>query len=383
MTSTPTRPDWDIFCSVVDNFGDIGVCWRLARQLATEHGLRVRLWVDDLDSFKLLCPQVDPTQSSQYVQAIEVRRWPAPLPVLTPARVVLEGFACRIPKAFVEDMAHLSPPPLWINLDYLSAEAWVPGCHTLPSPHARLPLVKYFFFPGFAADTGGLLHESDLRTRRRQFAASATLQNDWWRELGGAAPRAGTLLVSLFAYENTAIGDLLHAWEVSGQAICCLVPLSRTLPTIAAYARRPLAACDVLRRGALEIRILPFVEQRRYDLLLWLCDLNFVRGEDSFVRAQWAARPLVWQIYPQQEAAHLVKLDAFLALYCAALPPATVAVLRRFSRAWNAGSIETADWQQLAAHLPRLHEHALRWEAQLAQQDDLASRLVSFSASRL
>jgi hypothetical protein len=21
---------WDIFCRVIDNFGDIGVCWRLA-----------------------------------------------------------------------------------------------------------------------------------------------------------------------------------------------------------------------------------------------------------------------------------------------------------------------------------------------------------------
>ena len=27
------RVTWDIFCSVVDNFGDIGVTWRLARQL--------------------------------------------------------------------------------------------------------------------------------------------------------------------------------------------------------------------------------------------------------------------------------------------------------------------------------------------------------------
>jgi uncharacterized repeat protein (TIGR03837 family) len=89
--------------------------------------------------------------------------------------------------------------------------------------------------------------------------------------------------------------------------------LSRPLPALDAYAGRSLGSGDIIRRGRLEVRILPFVEQDRYDCLLWLCDLNFVRGEDSFVRAQWAARPLVWQIYPQQEAAHLIKLDAFLA----------------------------------------------------------------------
>ena len=52
----PARPSlsWDIFCTVVDNYGDIGVCWRLARQLAAEHGFAVRLWVDDLASFARL-----------------------------------------------------------------------------------------------------------------------------------------------------------------------------------------------------------------------------------------------------------------------------------------------------------------------------------------
>ncbi|MBY0444112.1 MAG: elongation factor P maturation arginine rhamnosyltransferase EarP, partial [Burkholderiales bacterium] len=37
---------WDIFCRVIDNYGDIGVCWRLARQLSFEHGFAVRLMVD-------------------------------------------------------------------------------------------------------------------------------------------------------------------------------------------------------------------------------------------------------------------------------------------------------------------------------------------------
>ncbi len=374
-----SRPDWDVFCQVIDNFGDIGVCWRLSRQLASEYGLRVRLWVDDLDRFALLCPLLEPTCSMQCLQGIEVRRWESTVPEVTPARIVLETFACRIPESFVDSMTQLSPPPVWINLDYLSAEAWVPGCHTLPSPHPRLPLVKYFFFPGFTADSGGLLRERDLCARREQFVASADLQRDWWRELGCAAPAAGTLLCSLFAYENLAISELLHAWEASERPICCLLPASQVLPAIAKHAGRPLAVGDVWQRGALEMRVLPFVEQRLYDQLLWLCDLNFVRGEDSFVRAQWAARPLVWQLYPQQDGAHLAKLEAFLALYGAALPPDCRAALRSFSMAWNVGGSETACWQPLAASLPTLRQHARRWAAQLAEQDDLLSRLLHFA----
>ncbi|WP_313954044.1 elongation factor P maturation arginine rhamnosyltransferase EarP [Accumulibacter sp.] len=387
------RPDWDIFCHVIDNFGDIAVCWRLARQLAGERNVRVRLWVDRLETFTLLCAQVDPTLSSQEVQGIEVRRWEIPFPALEPAAVVLETFACRIPEPFVEAMARQSPRPLWINLDYLSAEQWVAGFHALPSPHPRLALDKFFFFPGFTADTGGLLREADLLARRQEFAGSAGLQADFWRQSGLPAPAAGTLLASLFAYENPAIGDLLALWEASAVPVCCMAPLSRTRSAIESYAGRSLRAGDVLRRGALEIRILPFLEEGLYDRLLWLCDLNFVRGEDSFVRAQWAARPLVWHIYPQEEAAHVAKLDAFLGIYCAGLSAAAATALCEFWHAWNGGRVkggringgrvEKAHWQELAAALPTLRKHALQWQKELARQEDLSSRLATFARSKL
>ena len=377
------RPDWDVFCRVIDNFGDIGVCWRLARQLAGDFALHVRLWVDDFDSFRLLCPELDPGLSIQVLQGVEIHCWETCFTPVVPARVVVEGFACHLPETFVEHMAHLSPRPVWINLDYLSAEEWVSGCHLLPSPHPRLPLIKYFFFPGFAVDTGGLLRESTLRARRLQFTGSAELRSAWWRELGSTAPPASALLVSVFGYDNPALGDLLRAWEISERPICCLMPLSRPLPVLDAFAGRSLGSGDIIRRGSLEVRVLPFVEQDRYDCLLWLCDLNFVRGEDSFVRAQWAARPLVWHIYPQQAAAHLTKLDAFLAIYCAQLPQASSVVLRDFWHAWNAGRIETMAWGKLVAALPQLREHALRWDAELSLQEDLLGRLVRFSCSRL
>ncbi|WP_300319274.1 elongation factor P maturation arginine rhamnosyltransferase EarP [Accumulibacter sp.] len=383
VSTTAGGADWDVFCRIIDNFGDIGVCWRLARQLASEHHLRVRLWVDELATFRLLCPQVDPTRAVQELQGIEVRLWEKRLPAVTPAAVVVETFACRIPEPFVERMAKRSPRPVWINLDYLSAEAWVPTCHTLPSPQPQLPLEKFFFFPGFTADTGGLLRERDLLERRRQFVDNAGMHDAFWRRTGFTRPPVGHLLVSLFAYDNAVIGDLLAIWADAGVPLCCLAPLSQTLPAIRRFAGRALEAGDTFRRGTLEVRVLPFLRQEHYDQLLWLCDVNFIRGEDSFVRAQWAARPLVWHIYPQQEGVHIGKLDAFLAIYCADLPAASALALRQFWHAWNVGRIETSVWQALAANLPTLREHAIRWQDGLAQQDDLSRRLVNFAGSKL
>mgnify|MGYP000116605647 FL=1 len=130
----------DIFCTVIDNFGDIGVCWRLARQLRHEFGLSVRLWVDDLESFRYLCPEVLPDLLEQDCRGVEVRKWCEPAPVIEPHDLVIEAFACDPPETFVAAMAGKLPRPIWINLEYLSAENWVEGCHGLASPHPRLQI---------------------------------------------------------------------------------------------------------------------------------------------------------------------------------------------------------------------------------------------------
>jgi uncharacterized repeat protein (TIGR03837 family) len=121
--------------------------------------------------------------------------------------------------------------------------------------------------------------------------------------------------------------------------------------------------------------------------LLWACDFNFVRGEDSFVRAQWAARPFVWNAYPQTENAHALKQDAFLARFCDDLAPEPAAALGSFSRAWNGsgdGELNVgALWPALVAARPALDEHARTWAEALAAQADLASALVKFVSDRV
>ncbi len=385
VPSAPFAAPWDIFCSVVDNFGDIGICWRLARQLVAEHDLQVRLWVDDLAAFRAIAPVIDPALDLQQAQGVEVRRWTTPFPAaVEPAAVVIEALCAVLPDSYQEAMARRATPPLWLKLEYLSAEPWVTGCHGLASPHPRLPLTKHFFFPGFTAATGGLLRERALAAQRDAFQADPAAQAEFWRGLGLAPKRADELRLSLFGYGSADLGGLLALWEAAERPVTCLVPDGLLARQAAAHfglsAARP---GDRYGRGALAMAVLPLLEQERYDCLLWGCDLNFVRGEDSFVRAQWAGRPLVWQPYRQEEATHAVKLEAFLALYTAGLEEATAGPLRDFWRAWNREAGVAAAWAPFAARLDGLAAHAARWWDRQSALDDLATRLVLFCTKPL
>lgn len=370
---------WDIYCTVVDNFGDIGVCWRLARQLHDEFARTVRLWVDDLESFRRINPTINPALSVQSSHGVEVRHWQAPLPDVEPADVVIEAFACELPQQVIDAMARQAHKPLWINLEYLSAEDWVEGCHALASPHPRLPLVKYFFFPGFTRQTGGLLAARDLPARRAAFQHNAMAQAAFWDEMRAPLPAAGGLSVSLFGYGKSDLAGLFSAWSAQDTPVRCLAFEGRTWPEIAAWFEAPaLQPGQALQRGALTVYPMSFVAQEQYDRLLWACDLNFVRGEDSFVRAQWAAQPFVWHIYPQEDDAHWVKLEAFLKHYCEGLPTEAATVLRRFWDAWNRGSGVQAAWPAFHQHLAVFQAHARDWAARLAANGDLVSNLVDF-----
>ncbi len=368
----------DIFCSVVDNYGDIGVCWRLARQLANEHGLQVRLWVDDLRSFGKLCPELDVELDIQICRGVEIRHWVSVLPAVEPAALVIGAFACDIPKPYVEAMALRQPKSVWLNLEYLSAEDWVEGCHQLPSPHPTLPLSKYFFFPGFTAKTGGLLLEHDLLVRREAFQSDASAQAEYWHSLGVPQRVDGELRVSLFGYENEAMEALLTAWEHGSHLVTCLLPEGRALPQVATFFGASTASAgDEWQRGNLRVFVLPFVEQEQYDLLLWACDVNFVRGEDSCVRAQWAAKPFIWQIYPQHDGVHLEKLEALRRLYTAGLPEETAQTVQKMWLSWNGGQGVATVWRDFAAQRMVLAKHGAGW-AQRLSQNSLALNLLDF-----
>ncbi|WP_454055817.1 elongation factor P maturation arginine rhamnosyltransferase EarP [Cupriavidus sp. Marseille-Q8015] len=388
-----TIRSWDIFCTVVDNFGDIGVCWRLARQLAQEHGHAVRLWVDDFHSFARLAPELAPDAPAQRVAGVEIRPWQpgadapfTPEDDFVPHDVVIEAFACDLPTALLQRMAAAPRKPVWINLEYLSAEAWVSDHHRMMSPHPRLPLVKHFFFPGFAHDTGGLLRESMLGAQRKAFLSSPAAQAALWHRLG-VRPLTHALRVSLFAYANSALPALLAHWRDGAEPVQCLMPQGLAAQQAAQWLGTSAEPGTQAQRGNLSLHIVPFVRQELFDELLWACDVNFVRGEDSLVRAHWAARPLVWHIYPQDDDAHHAKLDAWLArLARTGMPADTMAAMTAFCRAWNGYGTERdipRAWADFRAQIPALATGIDRWQRQLQHLGDLAANLVAFSENQV
>jgi uncharacterized repeat protein (TIGR03837 family) len=387
LTALPlSAPHWDIFCAVVDNYGDVGVAWRLARQLAHEHGVGPRLWVNALAPLQRLVPQVDATRQAQTVQGVELRRWDRARaePAAVAAEVVIEAFGCGLPAAYLAAMAARERPPVWINLEYLSAETWIETCHGLASRHATLPLARYFFFPGFTAASGGLLREQDLFRRRDRFRADATAREALWHRLGLPPAQAASLIVSLFCYDNAPLPDLLDAWVGGDAPLLCLVPDGIARETLENWIGSRLPATGQrLVRGRLSLAVVPFVAQDDYDRLLWACDVNLVRGEDSFVRAQWAARPLVWQAYPQTQDAHRLKVEAFAARYATGMEARAAAAWCGLLRAWNGEGNIAATWPAFAAAQTPLRLHAQEWASARGDDTDLASALVKFCTDRV
>jgi uncharacterized repeat protein (TIGR03837 family) len=344
---------WDIFCKVIDNHGDIGVCWRLAADLG-QRGARVCLWIDDAGALGWMAPDGAP--------GVEVLPWAAAR-TAEPGDVVIEAFGCDLDGAFVTALAAAKRSrgrqPAWLNLEYLSAESWVERCHALPSPVLSGPgtgLVKRFFYPGFTKRTGGLLREPDLLGRQQQFDRKAWLGShgiDWH----------GERVMSLFCYEPPGLAAWWAQLVASGDPTLLLVTPGR-----AAAAMRVLLASGA-PTGAVTLHWLPLLTQRDYDHLLWACDFNCVRGEDSLVRALWAGRPFAWHIYPQEDDAHEAKLAAFLDWLDA---PVSV---RQWHRAWNFGDVAVPPpawdaWQAMA----------MAARSRLLGQLDLVTQLQAFVA---
>ena len=387
---TKSKTTLALFCKVVDNYGDIGICWRLAKQFAQEHGIAVNLWVDDLVSFQRICPEVQIDQGEQEIHGVKVIHWRDQNGVFATheiADIVIEFFGCDIPPSYIAAMAQCTPRPQWFNLEGLSAEEWVEGCHTLPSPHPSYSLTKYFFFPGFTNKTGGLIVERDLSVQREQFQTAPAATAKFLSGIGVTEQEQQAIKVSLFCYPHAPVSALFHAWQNSPVAVTCLVPEGvasdavkefQALADNAADAKNPGKAGTHATKGALTLHVIPFLSQPDYDRLLWACDLNFVRGEDSFVRAQWANKPFIWHIYPQDEHLHHVKLNAFLQRYT----PGTIS-LNHLSLVWNdAEKISenwTNIWQTVLRDLPSITRMSVNWSQEMKKNGNFSTNLLKFA----
>ena len=364
--AAPDRPQlWDIFCHVVDNFGDVGVLWRLSAALAAR-GQQVRLWIDDASALAWMAPgalagewpgvRVIPWRDAENASVCSA---------LPCADVWIEGFGCDIPSGFVAHFTNRVSAedsvarPVWINLEYLSAEAYVERNHRLPSPVLSGPArgwTKYFFYPGFTAGSGGLI--------RNALADAVTATNN----PGTSSPQS-VRQISLFCYEPEGLPELLTGLGQHGRPSQLLVAHGRATQAV----RRLLARDDFRLPGNLQVEYLPTLSQTQFDALLGRCDLNMVRGEDSLVQAIWAGKPFIWQAYPQSDAAHRAKLDALLDWLQAA------SAVREIHRAWNGfcQPAELAHWTQTLADADgRWASQVMDARQRLLLQDDLPTQLL-------
>ncbi|MDX1490312.1 MAG: elongation factor P maturation arginine rhamnosyltransferase EarP [Pseudohongiellaceae bacterium] len=393
------KQTWVLFCAVVDNFGDMGVCWRLARQLVSEHNLEVALFVDDfsamaqflalgtgdsVDSLEFEGVSIIHWQDSDSSDA-QLRHW------VSGAAVLIEAFACHLPETAQLLMAEQADPPVWLNLEYLSAESWPDDCHGLPSmisiglPNGQsVQRSKYFFFPGYSAATGGLLREKGVVAQHCRWQSRIELsRRQFLSDMGGVQASSAELWLSVFSYPAPSLLGVLQAMAEQEQATHCFIPLGRALQGLEGLlGSAAIAQPGSHSIGRLTVHIIPFLSQSDYDRLLSVCDFNIVRGEDSFVRAQWAGRPFLWHIYPQEEGVHMDKLEAFLERMGEGLAETgdreLYALLANMWRKWNLDE-DCADlWHHLRPQLPQLQDLAVQWRTTLLQLPDLSTNLLQF-----
>lgn len=371
----------DVLCRVVDNFGDIGFAYRLARALseppapsASPAPHCVRLVVDDLAAFALLCPRVDSAAPCQTVDGVLVVRWADPTeagirPFLDDRpRVALELYACGRPDWY-EDILFDErdrASRLVVNVEYLTAESWAADYHKLPSL-TRSPLVrKAIFMPGYVPGTGGLLADAPFRSLLAENAApegrlairkrlAHSLDPTLGPTVAPAVPAlAGTASVdalpvdtrwvAVFSYErdfSRIVADLARENAGAGTDANADVGVNAARPILALVAagRGSAPFFDAWNRAGKPFPAvaLPMLAQGDWDALLVASDFAIVRGEESFARAVLAGNPFLWQCYPFGEGGQLPKVRAFLDAVARYVGPDAFAAYERATLAFNDG----------------------------------------------
>lgn len=349
--------------------------WRLARQLAREHGCPVSLWIDAPATLAAIAPQALPGSRHQ---GVAIGDWHRARPPAAGRRAIVSAFGCELPPA-VRRALPAAPQTIWVNLEYLSAEPWIDGCHGLASRKPDDGAVEHFFYPGFTATSGGLPRERGLPEARDAFRTAGETRR--WLARHGFESRDGERLVSLFCYPDAPVAQLLDLLAADARPTRLLLPEGVARQGVRDFFGNEPAPGQRLARGALVVECFALMPQDEYDRLLWSCELNFVRGEDSWIRALWAGSPFVWQPYRQPDGAHGPKLEAFLARFAAQEPDSAAA--GALMRAWDAGGDLREAWARHQAQIDALARAHRAFAQSLAATPDLATRLLAFCEQRL
>ena len=336
----------DIFCEVIDNYGDVGVAYRLAREFKRIYpNKQLRFIISKTEELDLIKKAEDITIIAyKNIDKIE-----------TPADLVIETFACNIPETYMNKA--LKTSKLIINLEYFSSENWVDDFH-LQESFLGGNLKKYFFIPGLSEKSGGIILDKEFLDRKNKVQ-----ENKEYYLKQFNINENYDLIISVFSYEKN-FDNFLETLQKLDKKVLLLLLSEKTQKNFIKYFDNN-NYYDKIKAVKL-----PFFTYDKYEKLLALCDINLVRGEDSFVRALLLAKPFLWHIYPQDENAHIIKLESFLEKYC----PNNKELKETFIN-YN---INKDDFSYFFKNLDEIKKYNEKYSDYLIENCNLMNKLINF-----
>ncbi|MEX6494554.1 elongation factor P maturation arginine rhamnosyltransferase EarP [Fusobacterium animalis] len=336
----------DIFCQVIDNYGDVGVAYRLAREFKRLYpNKKLRFVINQIEELNLI----------RKSENIEVILYKDISKIENSADLIIESFGCEIPKEYMNKA--LKKSKLIINLEYFSAEKWVDDFH-LQESFLGGNLKKYFFIPGLSEKSGGILLDNEFLQRKKK----VEVNNEYYLKYFGIKEKYD-LIGSVFSYEKK-FDSLIKELKKLNKKIILLILSEKTQKNFIKYFD------NGNNYDKIKFVKLPFFTYDKYEELLALCDFNLVRGEDSFVRALLLGKPFLWHIYPQDENIHIKKLESFLEKYC----PNNKELKQTFIN-YN---INKDDFSYFFKNFKEIEKYNKNYANYLIKNCDLMEKLISF-----
>ncbi|MDR1834194.1 MAG: elongation factor P maturation arginine rhamnosyltransferase EarP [Fusobacteriaceae bacterium] len=306
-------PGFDIFCKVIDNYGDIGVVLRLAKELRrTLPGeTSIRVIVNSLKELKVLCPAIKERRPMQQWGGLTFIRedfFLANFRNPGPAPLILQTFGCELPEEYLEVAREKSK--LLVNIEYLTGEKWAEGCHLKESPGPGT-LRKYFYFPGFTPESGGILSRPHLSERIRK-----NPEKYRFKYFGSFGAGEDALRGTVFSYERD-FSNFFEALRLLDRPVLLLVIGEKAgnsvRKNLSFFHKKDFG--NIYKCGKIELKCVDFFNQDMYEELVDAADFNLARGEDSAAIAAASGKPYLWELYPQEGNAQMEKLEGFLRVY--------------------------------------------------------------------
>ena len=300
----------DIFCEIIDNFGDIGVVYRISKELKKIfQNVRIRIVLNRLEEFKAINKKVKDVdyQEIDGLICVTEKYVKENMESFGVSDVFIEAFGCNVPEEYVKAAKENSK--LWINLEYLSGEKWIEDFHLCESLIDSKTLKKIFFMPGFSEKSGGVIIDSGF-LERMKFGKEN--RDEVFKKYFKDFDLKDKFIGTVFSYEKN-FENLLETLKNYEKETILLLMGEKTQKSFSEILKKNLTEDygNIVKYGKITMIYSDFFSQEEYEEIISASDFNFTRGEDSFVRGIILGKPFMWHIYLQEEKAHMDKIKAF------------------------------------------------------------------------